>query len=430
MLIWMIQPLHFQFCPNCKKKTPTDNYCVFCGEILTNARLCSRCQASIPINTNYCPFCGHPNLSIPDQLTIKETPQINRYLVQFRAAVLIIFLLSAYSLAQFIIGSFMILFLPNETAIDSFEVDFISLVSMLLSSIFMIFLLTRWVPFSVHKNPPVKKNKMTIILLLVILIVSVSIIEVLVVIVDFGLDIIRMNPSHSSPYDAYFMNPINSLVFLLLAVIIGPILEELIFRRFTISLLSSYSQSKLVVLSISALIFGLTHTTADLLEGSLRYAILHLIATFCLGVILGIIFVTFNLKYAIIFHSLWNIFSFITQILVINGYIDLVDSILLFFIVITVFLACITLFWYKSSLLETIKGTTVPTSREFFSICLNFILIIVYQVLLPLILFSYNLNIITAGIIFFIQVIGVLLGIVFIDREKKIKSFKSSLQEF
>jgi membrane protease YdiL (CAAX protease family) len=428
MLIWMIQSLHFQFCPNCKKNTPTNNYCVFCGEILVSTRLCSHCQASVPSNTNYCPFCGHPNLSIPDQLTIKETPQINRYLIRIRAAVLIIFLLSAYSLAQFIIGSFMILFLPNGIAIDSVEVDLINLVSMLLGSIFMIFLLTRWVPFSFQKNPPVKKNKTTILLLFGILIVSVSIIEVLVVIVDFGLDIIQMSPSHSSPYDTYFMNPINSLVFLLLAVLVGPILEELIFRCFTISLLSSYSQSKLVVLSISALIFGLTHTTADLLEGSLRYAILHLIATFCLGVILGIIFITFNLKYAIIFHSFWNIFSFITQILVINGYLELVDSILLFFMAITAILACIALFWYKSSLLKTIKGVTISTRREFLDIGLNFTLIIVYEVLLPLILFSYSLNIITAGLIILSQIIGVLLGILLIDREKRInKSLKLRL---
>ncbi|MFX0151087.1 MAG: type II CAAX prenyl endopeptidase Rce1 family protein [Candidatus Hodarchaeota archaeon] len=419
----MNESLHTQICPNCMRITPTKSYCIFCGENLENTKNCPRCQASAPIYANFCPYCGQPNPSVPYEFAIKEKPQINQYLVRFRAAIIIIFLLSTFSLAQILIGSFVILLFPNDLAPDSSEIDLINLFSMILSSIFMIFFLTRWTPFSFQKDPPVKNNVSTVIILLVILIVSVSIIEIVIIFVDFGLDIIQLSPSRSSPYDTYFMNPINIIIFLLLVVLVGPILEELIFRRFVISLLSSYTRSKFVVLTISALMFGLTHTPADIIDGSLRYAILHLIATFLLGFILGIIFLAFNLKYAIVFHSFWNIFSFISQLLIINGYVELVDSILLFFFAITAILACFILFHYKTSLQNGIKGIRRPPKREFLIICSNFTIIIVYEVFLPLVLFSFSLNIITAGAIFLSQVIGFLLGLVFIDREKRVYGF-------
>jgi membrane protease YdiL (CAAX protease family) len=419
----MNESLPAQFCPKCRRKTPTKNYCIFCGENLVSIKKCTRCQASAPIYANFCPLCGQSISSVLNEVAIKEKLQMNHYLVRFRTAILIIFLLSTFSLAQILIGSFMILIFPGEIALNSSEIELINLFSMILSSIFMIFFLTRWTPFSFQKDPPVKNNAATVILLLVILIVSVSVIEIVILLADFSLDIIRLSPSRTSPYDSYFMNPLNSSVFLLLVVFVGPILEELIFRRFVISLLSSQTSSKFVVLTISALMFGLTHTPADLIDGSLRYAILHLIATFLLGFILGIIFLAFNLKYAIVFHSFWNIFSFISQLLIINGYLELVDSILLFFIVITAILACFALFHYKASIKNGIKGIRRPLKREFLIICLNFTIIIIYEVFLPLVLFSFSLNIITAGAIFLSQAIGFLLGLVFIDREKRVFGF-------
>ncbi|MFX0171565.1 MAG: type II CAAX prenyl endopeptidase Rce1 family protein [Candidatus Hodarchaeota archaeon] len=419
----MNKSLPIQFCPNCMRKTPTKNFCIFCGENLVNTKKCTYCQASAPISANFCPYCGQSIPSVSNEVTIKEKTQIDHYLVKFRVSILIIFLLSTFSLAQILIGSFMILIFPNELAPSSSEIDLINLFSMILSSIFMIFFLTKWMPFSFQKDPPVKNNVATLIYLLVILIVSVSIIEIIIILVDFGLDIFHLSPSRSSPYDSYFMNPINSIIFLLLVVFVGPILEELIFRRFVISLLSSQTSSKFVVLTISALMFGLTHTPADLIDGSLRYAILHLIATFLLGFILGIIFLAFNMKYAIVFHSFWNIFSFITQLLIIDGYVELVDSILVFFIAITAVLACFALFHYKTTLQHGIKGMRRPPKREFLIICLNFTIIIVYEVFLPLVLFSFSLNIITAGAIFLSQVVGFLLGLVLINREKRVFGF-------
>ena len=95
--------------------------------------------------------------------------------------------------------------------------------------IFMIFFLTRWIPFSFQKDPPVKNNVATVILLLVILIASVSIIEIVIILADFGLDIIQLSPSRSSPYDSYFMNPINSIIFLLLVVFDMDCLKNYIF---------------------------------------------------------------------------------------------------------------------------------------------------------------------------------------------------------
>lgn len=259
--------------------------------------------------------------------------------------------------------------------------------------------------------------------------VSVSIIEILVSLTGIGLDLINVDPSLSSPYDDFFINPLNILTFTILATIIGPIFEELVYRHFTISTMLKQCQSKFFVVFTSALIFSLSHTAANLLE-SLRYAILHLIVTFSIGIVLGIIFLRWGLKYAIIFHSLWNIFSLIVELLIIFDGQELIDLILLVSMAITFILTVFFLFLFRSSLVRIIFKTKLPTKTEILFILANFSIIITYELLLPLLLLSTNQNLLTAGLIFFYQFCGFLVGLILINRKQKIvTNFNSNLLE-
>lgn len=415
----MIQQLYFQFCPYCGKKTPVNNFCIYCGDSLSNVTICLRCNASIPINASSCPFCTHSDSPPQFDNALKGSSRLNWVLTNFRSAILVIFLLSAYSLTQLVIGSVFLFLFPTD--ITSTDFAFFSLIIMLISSAILIVIITKWIPFSFQKRPLVTNQIQILFLLLLILIASVSIIEILVTLIDFGLDLIRVDPFLSSPYDDFFKTPLNILVFTILATAIGPIFEELVFRRFTISVMLKQCQSRGFVVCTSALIFSLSHTATDLLEG-LRYAILHIIATFILGIVLAIIFLYWGLKYAIIFHSFWNIFSLIVQLLIINELLQLVDLIVLLFMVITVILTVFSLLLFRTSQLGTISEITLPTKTELRLILVNFVLIITYEFLLPLTLQLAAQNVVTAGIIFFYQFCGFAIGLILIDKEQKMSN--------
>jgi len=234
------------------------------------------------------------------------------------------------------------------------------------------------------------------------------------------LDLIQMDPSQSTPYDIYFIDPVNIIIFLVLAVIAGPIFEELVFRRFTISLLSSQSQSNIFVVSVSALIFGISHTLADLLEGSLRYTILHFVVTFSLGIVLAIIFLRWGLKIAILFHSIWNMYSFASYMLDLNGYTELLDLMILGFFGIAFVLIGFTIMRLRNSSKINKEIINLPSINEFLIVVTNIFLIVTYELLIPLILLSIVQNFITAGFIILIQIIGFILGIILIDKERKL----------
>ncbi|UCG90364.1 MAG: CPBP family intramembrane metalloprotease, partial [Candidatus Heimdallarchaeota archaeon] len=244
---------------------------------------------------------------------MKDFSRLNWVLTNFRPAIFVIFLLSAYSLTQLVIGSAFLFLFPTNFFSDPTNYAFFSLIIMLLSSTLLIAIIMKWIPLSSQKKPLEENQIPLLFLLLIILILSVSIIEILVTFIDFGLDLINIAPSQSSPYDDFFITPLNILVFAILATTVGPIFEELVFRRFTISVMLKQCESKVLVVCMSALIFSLSHTATNLLE-SVRYAILHIIATFIIGIALGIIFLQWGLKYAIIFHSFWNFFSLIIQL--------------------------------------------------------------------------------------------------------------------
>ncbi len=93
----------------------------------------------------------------------------------------------------------------------------------------------------------------------------------------------------------------NPFVLILVVGIIGPILEELVFRRFIIDRIRPYGEFLAVM--FSALTFGMFHGN-----------FYQLFYAFAIGFILGFIYVrTKNIIYPIILHMVFNSFSVIQQ---------------------------------------------------------------------------------------------------------------------
>jgi len=408
--------LLFQFCPYCGRKTPEKNFCVYCGKQLSNTNICLYCHSPIPMNATSCPFCGFNGFQSRFNNTLEDFSYLNWVCTNLRLAIFVIFLLSTYSLTQLMVGFVFIIFFSADFIYDNANFPFFSLVIMLVSSVILIVIINKWLIFSSGEKPPKIDQVKVLFLLLIVLIASISIIEILVTLTDFGLDLINVDPSLSSPYDDFFRTPLNILAFTILVTIIGPIFEELVFRHFAISMMLKQCQSKIFIISTSALIFSLSHTATNLLE-SLRYTILHMVATFSIGVILGIIFLRWGLKYAIIFHSFWNLFSLVVQLLIIYESVLLIDLILLVSMAITFILTVYFLFSIRTSLRRIISEITLPTRRELLLILVNFFLILTYELFLPLILLTAGSNFLTAGFTFLYQFCGFSIGLMLINRE-------------
>ncbi|MFX0205205.1 MAG: lysostaphin resistance A-like protein, partial [Candidatus Hodarchaeota archaeon] len=306
----MNQQLPMQIYPYCEKKTLNTNFCVYCGHKLLKTTICPYCYTTNPINASSYAYCRHNQSSLELGNKLKDSPLFNSTFNIFRPSILVIVLLSGYSLIQMLIGSVLLLVFPSDFFIDPSNLALLSLIVLLVSNTLLITILLKLKLKSFTYHSPLPKNSQIslIFLLLLLLIVFISIIEIVVTIIDFGLNLIHVDPSIASPYDEYFSTPLNLLAFMILITIFGPILEELIFRRYTISTMLNQCQSKFLVVCTSALIFSLSHTATNLAT-NVRYAVLHFFATFILGIVLAIIFLRWGLKYTIIFHSFWNFYS-------------------------------------------------------------------------------------------------------------------------
>ena len=131
--------------------------------------------------------------------------------------------------------------------------------------------------------------------------------------------------SVSSPYDSIFpttpdYSMINLFLVILLVCIFAPVLEELIFRRILIPLLEGTGFiSTFQAVIISATVFALIHSEADILGGSTFFAIAHFTSICILGTGLAAVYVaTRNVKYTMFFHGLNNTLALVPQI--INAY--------------------------------------------------------------------------------------------------------------
>jgi hypothetical protein len=126
-----------------------------------------------------------------------------------------------------------------------------------------------------------------------------SFLELTLTFLNYFFDQLSIPPSFSSPYDDYLGNPSNAIIFAFLVMCIGPIFEEIVFRKHVSYFLESNISSKLFVIFLTGVIFSLNHLPADLLNGSFRFTLEHLYVVFILGLVLGVIYYNYGLFYSI-----------------------------------------------------------------------------------------------------------------------------------
>jgi membrane protease YdiL (CAAX protease family) len=118
-----------------------------------------------------------------------------------------------------------------------------------------------------------------------------------------------------SPTQSSLGDPVYIILFVGVLVVGAPIFEELVFRKTLIPLLERRGLGYFWVLLISSSIFSLRHTPADLLSGSIGFAIAHLFTTFLGGLALGYLYLrTRSVIWPILLHALINGLSVLAQI--------------------------------------------------------------------------------------------------------------------
>ncbi|UCG03900.1 MAG: CPBP family intramembrane metalloprotease [Candidatus Heimdallarchaeota archaeon] len=138
-------------------------------------------------------------------------------------------------------------------------------------------------------------------------------------IIDFILETLGLPTV--SPYSGIAPNlellgiPIYYILFFAVLVVGAAVGEELVFRRAFIPYLERRGLGTFWVLLFSSLLFSLMHTPADLLSGSIRFAIVHFLNTFAGGFALGFLYMrTRKIIFPIILHGLVNGVAAIGQI--------------------------------------------------------------------------------------------------------------------
>ncbi|MHA1990660.1 MAG: ATP-binding cassette domain-containing protein [Candidatus Hodarchaeales archaeon] len=105
-------------------------------------------------------------------------------------------------------------------------------------------------------------------------------------------------------------------LFFGLGLVIGPIVEELIYRRFTIPFLEKRGMSPFYAILASSLVFSLAHAANDLLNTNIASTIIHLSLVFIIGFACGLVYIiTRNIIYPILIHGLINATDFIPYFL-------------------------------------------------------------------------------------------------------------------
>ncbi|NHJ49757.1 MAG: CPBP family intramembrane metalloprotease [Asgard group archaeon] len=109
-----------------------------------------------------------------------------------------------------------------------------------------------------------------------------------------------------NPYDFFNSDKYGILILATFVVsILAPISEEL-FYRWTIITTLRQGFSKTATILFSAMIFSLAHSLSDLVY-SFAFFVVHLVATFMIGLVLGYVYyITKNVIITILLHGIWN----------------------------------------------------------------------------------------------------------------------------
>lgn len=218
----------------------------------------------------------------------------------FSLAVYLIAAIGIISLSQFII----LLAFGEVEAEKVFSSDLYiwgsQIVSMYVVAFPILYLLARRVP---RKVRPKRKMDIEELFMLFFIMQVVAMVGSLISSIISGFFELILGRDVSGGVDELIMNtPI--WIVILVAVVIGPIFEELIFRWVLIDRLSPYGEKFAIV--TSAVAFGLFHGNFD-----------QLVYATGIGIILGYIYsVTRDIRYPIVFHIAFNFFGSVPAMLI------------------------------------------------------------------------------------------------------------------
>jgi len=384
---------------------------------MEDIRECKKCNHLYLTQLQSCPYCF-------TLINHFSSPKYVIYLKYFQSTISIVFLLSSYFILQMVLGFCFYLFLPELNQEEAIITDTVNLLVIISSNLIYILILTKYSPYKFNNRNPGERNFPKLLFIIGLFILSLSFLELSLTLFDHIFDQLSLPPSISSPYDEYFENPINTLIFSLLVILIGPIFEEIIFRKHICSFLESNISSKIFVVILSGIIFSLNHLPADLLNGSFRFTIEHLYVIFILGLVLGVIYYKYGLLYSIIFHSLWNTFSFLTQIENVIPDPVFLSNLLQFLGLITItILPGFILYKKRENVIniQNLRRILLSYRKVSLPIFTNTMSIIIYEILVALLLVA-DQSVISIILLLGLHTLGIILGFIVLDADLRLSN--------
>jgi membrane protease YdiL (CAAX protease family) len=244
-----------------------------------------------------------------------------------------------------------------------------------------------------------------------------SFLELTLTFLNYFFDQLSIPPSFSSPYDDYLGNPSNAIIFAFLVMCIGPIFEEIVFRKHVSYFLESNISSKLFVIFLTGVIFSLNHLPADLLNGSFRFTLEHLYVVFILGLVLGVIYYNYGLFYSILFHSLWNSFTFLTQNENLIPDPVLLSNLLFVLGLISIIILPGIIVYKEKEKVTNMKNSLcdrLSSKKLSLSVFTNTLAIITYEFLVAILLVTYQ-SVLSTLLLLGIHSLGIILGFIVLD---------------
>ncbi len=384
---------------------------------MEDVRTCNTCNNLYLRQSQSCPHCSTPITHYPSSKYVS-------YLMYFQPTLSIVFILSSYFIVQMVLGFFFYSFFPESRQERSVISNTISLMIIIISNLFYIVILTKYSPYKSNNSKIGSNHLPNIFTILGLFILCISFLELTLTFIDFFFDQLSFPPSFSSPYDDYLGNPSNAIIFSFLVIIIGPIFEEIVFRKHICCFLESNISSKLFIIILSGIIFSLNHLPADLLNGSFRFTLEHLYVVFILGLVLGVIYYNYGLFYSILFHSLWNSFTFLIQIEnLIPDPVLLSNSLILLGLISITILPSIIVYRKKDMItnLKSFLGKQLSSRKVSFPVFTNTLTIIIYQLLVAILLVTYQ-SVTSTLLLFGIHTLGIIMGFIVLDSDIRVQN--------
>lgn len=261
---------------------------------------------------------------------IEKIPEIelktNKYWLMLLPLFAVLSILAFAKLSFVIIQGLFLLF---DVSLQGSTIGIIfTIIFDLLGIIFLLVLIRKKV---VPLNKQVKNKEYGFLFTIQMYLMILTLIIIIGLILVFLWETISPGNSNASPYDSLVSvqssgDLVNTLSLIILAVIMAPIFEEMLFRRLLIPLLEGTGLlSTGIAIIASATMFGLIHTESDLLAGSIQFASIHFISASIIGLALGLVYViTRDIRYSIFLHAINNAFA-VSTLLIITQETDLLN---------------------------------------------------------------------------------------------------------